>query len=65
MVFFPSDPCDKVKTQAELRHYEEELENRRKQQKRDDVRFWISAVLSGIAAMAAVVGVILQLVSMR
>lgn len=61
--FFPSDPHDWVRTEAERRDHERAEAERKKKEKRDNFRFALTTVLSGIAALAAVAGVIIQLVS--
>lgn len=61
-VFMPTDPNDWEKTQAQKKAWddaEREAASNRKIGKR---RFIISCLLSGIAALAAVAGVIIQLV---
>lgn len=63
--FFPSEPNNHAKTQAELRAYELRREAEKKEQRKETFRFWITAVLSGIAALAAVAGVLIQVASMQ
>ena len=55
--FFPSDPHDAFRTRAEMQDWKESEIERKAQKKRDTIRFIINAVLSGIAALAAVAGV--------
>lgn len=61
--FFPTDPADKIKTQAQCKDLETARAEQEKQKKRETRRFIITTFLSGIAALAAVAGVIIQLVS--
>ncbi len=63
--FFPSDPHDAFRTRAEMQDWKEAENERKAQKKRDRVQFIVTTVLSGIAALAAVAGVIIQLVSMQ
>lgn len=60
--FFPSDPSDRHRTQAELKEWKDELERRKKIEKRETIRFWVTTVIAAVAALAAVAGVVLQLV---
>ena len=61
--FYPSNPNDPHRTQAERRDCEEAIREKGMREKRDRVRFIITAILSGIAALAAVAGVLIQLAS--
>lgn len=63
--FFPSEPNNWWKTQAERDDWIRAQEEMKAQKKRETRRFVITTALSGIAALAAVVGVIVQLVLMR
>lgn len=63
--FFPSDPNNWWKTSAESHDWEMAENERKAQRKRETRRFIITAVLSGIAAVAAVASVIIQLASMQ
>lgn len=59
--FFPSDPNDKIRTQVEIRDWQQSISEKKKAQKRENIRFWITTILSAIAALAAVAGVLIQL----
>ena len=59
--FIPSDPKDRLRTMAELNDWEQTLKKAKESEKRENRRFIITTVLSGIAALAAVAGVIIQL----
>lgn len=59
--FFPSNPQDRMKTEAERKEHERQQKERAEKERREKTRFIITAVLSGIAALAAVAGVIIQL----
>ena len=63
--FLPSDPNNFCKTRAESHDWEMAENERKAQRKRETRRFIITAVLSGIAAVAAVASVIIQLASMQ
>lgn len=63
--FSPSDPNNWWKTRAESHDWEMAENERKAQRKRETRRFIITAVLSGIAAVAAVASVIIQLASMQ
>lgn len=62
-VLFPSDPNDRSRTQAEIRNWELEQTAKRKAERREAKRFWVTTIIAGIAALASVAGVIIQLVS--
>jgi hypothetical protein len=59
--FIPSDPKDRLRTMAELNDWEQTIKKAKESEKRENRRFIITTVLSGIAALAAVAGVIIQL----
>lgn len=59
--FYPSNSQDRMKTEAERKDYERQQKEQAKKERREKTRFIITAVLSGIAALAAVAGVIIQL----
>lgn len=59
--FFPSNPQDRMKTEAERKEHERQQNEQAEKERREKTRFIITAVLSGIAALAAVAGVIIQL----
>lgn len=59
--FIPSDPKDWLRTMAELNDWEQTIKKAKESEKRENRRFIITTVLSGIAALAAVAGVIIQL----
>ncbi len=59
--FYPSNPQDRMKTEAERKDHERLQKEQGKKERREKMRFIITAVLSGIAALAAVAGVIIQL----
>ncbi len=61
-VFTPSDPHDKHKSQIELMNWEADLKEKKDRAKRESRRFWFTAICSAIAAVAAVAGVLLQLI---
>lgn len=61
--FYPSDPHNTMQTQAEEADWKAANAEKKAKEKRDTRRFIVTAVLSGIAALAAVAGVIIQLVS--
>ena len=63
--FFPSDPNNRWKTKTEFHDWEIAENERKTQRKRETRRFVITAVLSGIAALAAVASVIIQLALMQ
>lgn len=59
--FFPSNPQDRMKTKAERKDHERQQKEHDEKERREKMRFVVTAVLSGIAAFAAVAGVIIQL----
>lgn len=59
--FYPSDPQDRMRTEAERNDHEQAQKEQAEKERREKMRFVITAVLSGIAALAAVAGVIIQL----
>lgn len=59
--FIPSDPKNRLRTMAELNDWEQTIKKAKESEKRENRRFIITTVLSGIAALAAVAGVIIQL----
>ena len=59
--FYPSDPQDRMRTEAERNDHEQARKEQAEKERREKMRFVITAVLSGIAALAAVAGVIIQL----
>lgn len=61
LTFYPSNPQDSMKTEAERKDYERQQKEQAEKERREKTRFIITAVLSGIAALAAVAGVIIQL----
>ena len=61
--FFPTDPNDNYKTQAQLRDWETQQKERKAQRRKETIRFWITTILTFIAAAAAVAGVLIQLAS--
>lgn len=61
LTFYPSNPQDRMKTEAERKDHERQQKEQAKKERREKMRFIITAVLSGIAALAAVAGVIIQL----
>lgn len=63
--FFPSDPKDKLRANAEANDWKAAERKHAEREKRENRRFIVTAALSGVAALAAVVGVILQLAAMR
>lgn len=50
-----------MKTEAERKDHERQQKEQAEKERREKMRFIITAVLSGIAALAAVAGVIIQL----
>lgn len=60
-IFIPSDPNDRLRTMAELNDWKQSIKKEKEKEKRENRRFIITTVLSGIAALAAVAGVIIQL----
>lgn len=62
--FFPSDPNDRIRTQAEIKDWQNANKERELQKKVEQRRFVATIILSGVAALAAVAGVIIQFVSM-
>lgn len=65
MPFFPTNPHDRYRTMVELNAWESEQKKLKKKEKRETILFWITAVCSIIAAVAAVAGVVLQLFPMQ
>lgn len=61
LTFYPSNPQDRMKTEAERKDYERQQKEQAEKERREKTRFIITAVLSGIVALAAVAGVIIQL----
>ena len=59
--FYPSNPQDLMNTEAERKDHERLQKEQGEKERREKMRFIITAVLSGIAAIAAVAGVIIQL----
>lgn len=59
--FYLANPSDRMRTQAEEADWNAAQDEKAKRETRER----ITLVLSGIAALAAVAGVIVQLVSMR
>lgn len=59
--FYPSDPNDWHRTQGEMRDWESEQNEKKKSKRKESFRFWLTTILSGIAAVAAVAGVLIQL----
>ena len=59
--FIPSDRTDWIETMMERSNWEEALKEQKECEKREKRRFIITTVLSCIAALAAVAGVIIQL----
>lgn len=64
-VFFPSDPSDRHRTEIEAREWRKEQEKNRKRERRNVVMGWITTISAVIAALAAVAGVLIQLLSGR
>ncbi len=60
--FIPSDPQDKHRSQIEIMNWEANLKEKKDREKREARRFWFTAICSAIAAVAAVAGVVLQLI---
>lgn len=63
--FYPSHPEDRMRSEQEAAEWRANLEEEKRLKKRDNIRFWITTILSGIAAVAAVAGVLIQLVLMQ
>ena len=63
--FYASNQNDAHETNAKLRDWEQAQAEKAKKEKQEKTRFIVTASLSGIAALAAVAGVIVQLVSAR
>jgi hypothetical protein len=63
--FYARNPNDAHETNAKLRDWEQAQAEKAKKEKQEKTRFIVTASLSGIAALAAVAGVIVQLVSAR
>lgn len=63
--FMPSAPNDKQRSQIEIANWRAELEAAKKREKRDTRRYWLTTVCAIIAAIAAVAGVVLQLIAMQ
>lgn len=61
LTFYPSNPQDRMKTEAERKDHEQQQKEQAEKERREKTRFIITAVLSGIAALAAVAGAIIQL----
>lgn len=60
--FFPTDPNDRIRTQAEMMDWQKANEERERQKRIERRKFVATITLSGVAALAAVAGVIVQLV---
>lgn len=60
--FMPTDPHDWAKTQAQKKAWEAAEGEAASQRRLEKQRFVINVTISGLAALAAVVGVIIQLV---
>ncbi len=63
--FYPSHPEDPIKSAQETAEWRAQLEEEKRAKRTETIRFWITTVLAGIAAVAAVAGVLIQLVSMQ
>jgi len=61
--FIPSDPQDQYRTQLEVMNWRAELDAEKKKDRRNAILGWITAISAVIAALAAVAGVVIQLVS--
>lgn len=61
--FIPTDPQGKHRSQIEIMNWKVELEAKKKQERRQAVMGWITTISSVIAALAAVAGVLIQLLS--
>lgn len=60
--FFPSNPQDPVRTRIERDAWLSDQKKQTEKEQQETRRFVITCVISGIAALAAVAGVIIQLV---
>lgn len=58
----PTNPQDRARTNAEVREWRENIEKQLKREKKEDRRFWITVAVSSVAALAAVAGIVIQLV---
>lgn len=61
--FIPSNPQDPNRSQIEIMNWQAELEAEKRRERRETRRFIITTVVSGIAAVAAMSGVLIQLLS--
>ena len=60
--FIPTNPQDQHRSQIELMNWKAELEAEKKQNFRNAILGWVTAISAVIAALAAVAGVVIQLV---
>lgn len=58
---YPTDPQDWLRTEAERKDAEQERKEKADRERREKTRFIITTVLSAVAEIAAVAGVIIQL----
>lgn len=61
--FIPSNPQDKHRSQIEIMNWKAELEAEKRRERRETRRFIITTVISSIAAISAMTGVLIQLLS--
>lgn len=59
--YYPSNPNDWLRTQAELKDIDAAQAEKRKAEKREKFRFLFTAICSAVAALAAVAGVLIQI----
>lgn len=59
--FFPSDPNDRVKSMMEYDGWLKDKEAQKVREKRETRRFVITCIISGIAALAATLSVLVQI----
>lgn len=61
MAFLSDGKDDNNTIYAKANAYMKEQEKLRKRERKETVRFWITTIISSIAAIAALAGVLLQL----
>lgn len=59
--FFPSDPHNRVKSMMEYDGWLKDKEEQKAKEKRETRRFIITCTISGIAAVAAILSVLIQI----
>lgn len=59
-MFRPSNPQNKYLTEMEVNEWRREREEKKKEERRSAVRFWITTAIAAVAALTGIVGIVLQ-----